>query len=89
LVIFASDNGPEATNPWEGDSGPWWGTYFTAMEGLLRAPFSIRWPGKVPAGRVNNEIVHIVDLFTTLARAGAQRSPRIVRLTAWISWISL
>jgi arylsulfatase len=89
LVIFASDNGPEATNPWEGDSGPWRGTYFTAMEGLLRAPFSIRWPGKVPAGRVNNEIVHIVDLFTTLARAGAQRSPRIVRLTAWISWISL
>ena len=27
-----------------------------------------RWPGKVPADRVSNEIVHIVDLFTTLAR---------------------
>src|SRR4029079_2550896 len=32
IVIFASDNGPEATLPWEGDSGPWRGTYFTAME---------------------------------------------------------
>ena len=32
LVIFTSDNGPEAINPWQGDSGPWRGTYFTAME---------------------------------------------------------
>ena len=75
LVIFTSDNGPEATHPWEGDSGPWRGTYFTAMEGSLRAPFIIRWPGKVPAGRVNNEIVHIVDLFTTLARVGGAQDP--------------
>src|SRR5262249_51491407 len=29
IVIFASDNGPEATHPWEGDGGPWRGTYFT------------------------------------------------------------
>jgi arylsulfatase len=72
VVIFASDNGPEATDPWEGDSGPWRGTYFTAMEASLRAPFIIRWPGKVPAGRVSNEIVHIVDMYPTLARiAGA------------------
>ena len=39
---------PEATHPWEGDSGPWRGTYFTAMEASLRAPFVIRWPGKFP-----------------------------------------
>ena len=76
LVIFTSDNGPEATHPWEGDSGPWRGTYFTAMEGSLRAPFIIRWPGKVPAGRVNNEIVHIVDLYTTLARVGGAEVPK-------------
>ena len=50
LVIFASDNGPEATHPWEGDNGPWRGTYFTAMEGSLRAPFIIRWPGKSAGG---------------------------------------
>jgi arylsulfatase len=43
LVIFTSDNGPEATHPWEGDSGPWRGMYFTAMEASLRAPFIIRW----------------------------------------------
>src|SRR5262245_8505978 len=75
LVIFASDNGPEATHPWEGDSGPWRGTYFTAMEASLRAPFIIRWPGHVAAGTVNNEIVHIADLYPTLARVGGAEVP--------------
>jgi arylsulfatase A-like enzyme len=75
LVVFTSDNGPEATHPWEGTCGPWRGTYFTAMEGSLRVPFIIRWPGKVPAGSVNNEIVHIVDLFTTLADVGGAEVP--------------
>jgi arylsulfatase A-like enzyme len=76
LVVFTSDNGPEATNPWQGDSGPWRGTYFTAMEGSLRAPFIIRWPGRVPAGRISNEIVHIVDLYATLARLGGADVPK-------------
>ena len=75
LVIFTSDNGPEATHPWEGSAGPWRGTYFTAMEASLRTPFIIRWPGKVPAGRVSNEIVHIVDTFTTLAHVGGAEIP--------------
>lgn len=76
IVIFASDNGPEATHPWEGDSGPWRGTYFTGMEASLRAPFIIRWPGKVPAGRVSNEIVHVVDLLPTLAHVAGAQVPR-------------
>ena len=75
IVVFASDNGPEATDPWEGDSGPWRGTYFTAMEASLRAPFIIRWPGHVPAGRVSNEIVHVVDMFPTLARVAGAKVP--------------
>ncbi len=75
VVIFASDNGAEATHPWEGWAGPWRGTYFTAMEGSLRTPFIIRWPGRVPAGRISNEIVHIVDCFTTLAKIGGVKIP--------------
>jgi arylsulfatase A-like enzyme len=72
VFIFASDNGPEFRRPWRGTAGPWRGTYHTSMEGSLRVPFVIRWPGRIPAG-VSNEIVHVTDLFTTLARiAGAQ-----------------
>jgi len=76
LVIFASDNGPEGAHPWEGDSGPWRGTYFTAMEASLRAPFIVRWPGRVPAGSISNEIVHIADLYPTLAHVGGAEVPR-------------
>ena len=72
IFIFASDNGPEFRRPWRGTAGPWTGTYHTAMEGGLRAPFLVRWSGQVPAGGVSNEIVHVTDLYPTLARiAGA------------------
>jgi len=75
IVIFSSDNGPEETIPWRGWAGPWTGTYVTAMEGSLRVPFIIRWPGKVPAERVSNEIVHLTDLYTTLAKLGGADIP--------------
>jgi arylsulfatase len=42
------------------------------LEGGIRVPFIIRWPGVIPAGRVSNEIVHGADLFPTFATiAGA------------------
>lgn len=73
VVVFTSDNGPEATWPWQGSSGPWRGYYFTHMEGSLRTPFIARWPGHIPAGRMSNEIVHEVDTFATFAAiAGAE-----------------
>jgi len=73
VVFFGSDNGPEFRRPWRGTAGIWRGTYHTSMEGSLRVPFMVRWPGQIPTGRVTNEIVHITDLFTTIARiAGAE-----------------
>jgi arylsulfatase A-like enzyme len=75
VVVFTSDNGPEATWPWQGSSGPWRGFYFTHMEGSLRVPFIIRWPNRIPAGRVSNEIVHEVDTFTTLAAISGTTFP--------------
>jgi arylsulfatase len=76
IVIFASDNGPEFIKPWDGWAGPWRGQYFTALEGGIRVPFLIRWPGKVPAGRVSDEIVHAVDLFPTLASIAGAAVPK-------------
>lgn len=72
IFIFTSDNGAEFFKPWDGWAGPWRGAYFTALEGGIRVPFLIRWPGQIAAGRVSNEIVHGVDMFATLAKiAGA------------------
>jgi arylsulfatase A-like enzyme len=76
IVIFASDNGPEFVRAWDGWAGPWKGQYFTAWEGGIRVPFMIRWPGKVPAGRVSDEIVHAVDLFPTLAKFAGGEVPK-------------
>jgi arylsulfatase len=79
IVIFAADNGAEDPDNggglMSGWTGPWAGTYFTALEGGLRAPCVIRWPGKIPAGRRSNEIVHIVDLFPTLASLAGLETP--------------
>jgi arylsulfatase A-like enzyme len=48
---------------------------FTALEGGIRVPFLIRWPGKVAAGLVSNEIVHGVDLFATFAKFAGAKVP--------------
>jgi arylsulfatase A-like enzyme len=75
IVIFTSDNGPEDTMPWRGWAGPWSGTYVTGMEGSMRVPFIIRWPGKIPADRVSNEMLHEMDIFTTLAKLSGADIP--------------
>jgi arylsulfatase len=75
LVVFTSDNGPEPGYPHGGWEGPWSGSYFTAMEGSLRVPFILRWPNRVPAGRVSNEIVHQVDVFPTFAKLAGATPP--------------
>jgi len=76
LFIFCSDNGPEFRAPYRGTAGPWRGTYHTAMEGSLRVPFIARWPGKIGPGRVSNEIVHVTDVFTTLAAVAGAPVPQ-------------
>jgi arylsulfatase len=76
VFIFASDNGPEYRRPWRGSAGMWTGTYHTSMEGALRVPLIMRWPNKIPAGKVTNEIIHVVDLFPTLAEIASLEIPK-------------
>ena len=75
IVIWMSENGPEEAPSYFGTAGPWRGHYFTTLEGSLRAPFLIRWPGKIKPGSVNNEIVHITDIMPTLASAAGFEMP--------------
>ncbi|MBN1270675.1 MAG: sulfatase-like hydrolase/transferase [Candidatus Aminicenantes bacterium] len=69
MVIWCADNGAEMRRPWRGSAGPWRGYYNSAMEGGIRAPCLIRWPGRIPAGQVSNDVVHEIDLFPTIAAA--------------------
>jgi arylsulfatase len=88
LFIFASDNGPEFRRPWRGTAGPWSGTYHTAMEGGLRVPLIVRWPGRIDKARVSDEIVHVTDLFTTLLEAAGANLPqdRPIDGVSQLSW---
>jgi arylsulfatase len=66
IVVFSGDNGPDELAPWRGTAGYFEGSYFTGMEGSLRTPAIIRFPGRVKPGQRSNEVVHIVDMFPTL-----------------------
>jgi len=75
IVIFSSDNGPEdinilnAAHSAVGSAGPFRGRKRSLYEGGVRVPFIVRWPGKVPAGRIENEaVIAGVDLLPTLCK---------------------
>jgi len=77
IVFWCTDNGAEARRPWRGTSGPWTGFYNSMMEGGIRTPCIVRWIGRIPGGRVSNEIVHEIDFFPTIAAAvGADIVPK-------------
>ena len=67
IFIFTSDNGREGVPRSFGFTVPWRSGMFSPYEGSLRVPFLVRWPDQIPAGRVSNEIVHQMDVFSTVA----------------------
>jgi arylsulfatase A-like enzyme len=76
LVKYSTDNGPHM-NTWpDGAMTPFRSEKDTNWEGAFRIPELVRWPGKIPAGSISNEIVQHHDwLPTFLAMAG---EPEIV-----------
>lgn len=70
LVIFFSDNGPII-----GKATPLKGRKGSTHEGGMREPTVIRWPGKIPAGVVNDEIMTAMDLLPTIAKLTGAKMP--------------
>lgn len=74
LVIFTSDNGPEVTtvHHMRADHGhdgarPWRGMKRDQWEGGHRVPTIARWPARIPAGTVTDQLFCLTDIFATLA----------------------
>jgi arylsulfatase len=77
LVIFTSDNGPWlAYGDYGGSAGPLREGKGTTWEGGMREPCIMRWPGKIPAGAVCDEMASTIDILPTLARLCGARLPR-------------
>jgi len=69
LVIFSSDNGPFLSyGSHAGSAGPLREGKLTTWDGGVRVPGLVRWPGKVPAGRVCETPVMTIDLLPTFAK---------------------
>jgi len=74
IVAFSTDNGTENFTWPDGGQTPFAGGKGTVMEGGFRAPAIIRWPGKVPAGKVENGIFSGLDWFPTFVAAAGNPS---------------
>lgn len=72
IVIYTVDNGPHF-NEWpDGGNTPFRGEKNTNWEGGYRVPGMIRWPGKIPAGKISNEIMSMQDWVPTLMAAAGE-----------------
>jgi arylsulfatase A-like enzyme len=69
IVVFTTDNGAENFTWPDGGQTPFAGGKGTALEGGFRCPAMVRWPGHVPAGKVENGIFSGLDWFPTLVAA--------------------
>ena len=76
IVLFTTDNGTENFTWPDGGQTPFAGGKGTVMEGGFRAPAMIRWPGCVPAGKVENGVISGLDWFPTFVSAAG--NPNIV-----------
>src|SRR5437879_6374885 len=76
IVVFTTDNGTEVFTWPDGGQTPFAQSKGTVMEGGFRVPCMIRWPGKVPAGKVENGLISGLDWFPTLVAAAG--NPTII-----------
>ena len=67
LVVFVSDNGTALSRP--GSNAPFSGGKYSTMEGGIRMPYMMRWPGHIPAGVVFSKPVSTLDILPTAAAA--------------------
>lgn len=76
IIGFTTDNGAENFSWPDGGQTPFAGGKGTVLEGGFRAPMILRWPGKTPAGKVENGLMSGLDWFPTLVAAAG--NPNII-----------
>ena len=78
LVIFFADNGG---SPLTGaNNRPLRGSKYILFEGGLRVPFMVRWPGRMPPGKMYPHRVSSLDILPTCLEAAGVDAPADVRL---------
>jgi arylsulfatase A-like enzyme len=76
IVIFTNDNGGE----WLSDNGPFFNRKWTTWEGGIRVPAIVRWPARLPAGRVTPQVGMTMDFTASILSAAGVVLPSELRL---------
>lgn len=72
IVIYSTDNGPHMNSWPDAAMTPFRNEKNSCWEGAFRVPEVMRWPGKIPAGTISNEIVSHLDWLSTLLAAAGE-----------------
>jgi arylsulfatase A-like enzyme len=79
LIIFLSDNGGSGLSPFlaynTGVNRPLRGNKGQTLEGGIRVPFFIAWPGKLPAGKTYDRPVIALDVVPTACALAGVKAP--------------
>jgi arylsulfatase A-like enzyme len=76
IVIFTNDNGGE----WLSSNAPLAGRKWTVWEGGIRVPAVVRWPGRIPAGKVSDQVGITMDLTASILAVTGTALPAEARL---------
>jgi len=76
ILMFTTDNGTENFTWPDGGQTPFAGGKGTVMEGGFRSPAIVRWPGRIPSGKVENGLISGLDWFPTFVAAAGE--PNVV-----------
>ncbi|NLT36534.1 MAG: arylsulfatase [Methanomassiliicoccus sp.] len=74
IVIYSTDNGPHMNSWPDSAMTPFRNEKNSNWEGAFRVPEMIRWPGKIKAGTVSNDIISHTDWLPTLLGAAGDPS---------------
>jgi arylsulfatase A len=82
LVMFGSDNGPEVPTVLDmrktynhDGAKPWRGVKRDQWEGGHRTPFIVRWPSKIKAGTISDQLLSLTDVMATCAEIAGAKLP--------------
>ncbi len=96
LIVFTSDQGAtfevgnRGASVYHDSNRPFRGQKRTVWEGGVRVPSFALWPGRIPAGSSNDEVMHAIDLLPTfVAAAGStvKTDWKVDGVNLWPVWL--
>lgn len=79
MIVLTSDNGTpkgRAGGSGSGSNSPFSGKGYDTMEGGMRVPGIVKWPGKIPANKTNDELCTMMDWLPTFAYLSGGQLPQ-------------